>query len=427
MAERATPTSGSRQAADGAPEDEAERVRRLAGMKRGATGLLIACAVVLVVAALLEPRWPWLAFVRAASEAAVIGGLADWFAVTALFRHPLGIKIPHTAIIPMRKDRIGRSLGRFVQHNFLAPELIAERVAATRPGERAARWLAEPEHTRRIARHVSSGLAAAADVLGDEEMSASIEKGLVSGARSLRVAPLMGRMLSVLRADGRYREFVDEALRLALRVTARNEEVIRERVREESPWWVLEAVDERIHERIVAAIERTLERAAADPDDVIRQHFDAAIDRFIDKLESSPETMARADAIKEDVLAHPVMREFALRVWSDVKAALHRGAHAADPPAVERALVRLAHAVLSDPSLLAKLDQAIVSAVTNAVDPYRHEVAQFIEHTVSLWDPDATSQRIELAVGRDLQFIRINGTLVGGLVGVLLYAFGRLL
>jgi uncharacterized membrane-anchored protein YjiN (DUF445 family) len=337
------------------------------------------------------------------------------------------VKIPHTAIIPMRKDRIGKSLGRFVQNNFLAPELIAQRVAATRPGERVARWLAEPEHARRVARHVSSGLASAADVLGDDEVSASIERGLVSGARSLRVAPLLGRVLGVVRADGRYREFVDEAFRLALRAAARNEEIIRERIRDESPWWVPEAVDEKIHERLIGAIERTLARAAADPDHAIRRRFDAALDGFIDRLESSPETMARAEAIKEHVLAHPVMREFASRVWSDVKAALNRGAHSADPEAVERALVRLAEAVLGDEALLAKVDQAIVNAVAHAVDPYRHEVAQFIEHTVSQWDPDATSRRIELSVGRDLQFIRINGTLVGGLVGLILYALHQLL
>ena len=409
------------------PEDDAERERRLAEMKRRAGGLLVVCGIVLVAAALLESRWPWLGYVRAAAEAAVIGGLADWFAVTALFRHPLGLKIPHTAIIPMRKDRIGRSLGRFVQNNFLAPHLIAQRVAATRPGEKVARWLAEPEHARSVARHVSSGLAAAADALGDEEVSASIEKGIVKGARSLKVAPLVARLLGVVRADGQYREFVNEALRLALRAAAKNEEVIRDRIRQESPWWVPEAVDDRIHERIQGALERTLARAVADPDHLLRQRFDDAIDRFIAKLESSPETAARAEEIKEHVLAHPVMREFAVKLWSDVKAALNRSAHSADPEAVERAIVRLAEAVLADEALLAKMDAAIVSAASQAVDPYRHEVAEFIEHTVAQWDPDATSRRIELAVGRDLQFIRINGTLVGGLVGLILYALGQLL
>ena len=409
------------------PEDDAERGRRLAEMKRRAGGLLIGCGVVLVAAALLESRWPWLGYVRAASEAAVIGGLADWFAVTALFRHPMGLKIPHTAIIPMRKDRIGKSLGRFVQNNFLAPDLIAQRVAATRPGEKVATWLAQPEHAKSVAQHVSSGLAAAADALGDDEVSASIEKGIVTGARSLKVAPLIARLLGVVRADGHYREFVNEALRLALRAAAKNEEVIRDRIRQESPWWVPEAVDDRIHERIQGALERTLARAAADPDHLLRQRFDDAIDRFIDKLESSPETAARAEEIKEHVLGHPVMREFAVRLWTDVKAALNRGAHSADPEAVERAIVRLAEAVLADEALLAKVDAAIVSAAAQAVDPYRHEVAEFIEHTVAQWDPDATSRRIELAVGRDLQFIRINGTLVGGLVGLILYALGQLL
>lgn len=409
------------------PPTEAGRAARLAGMKRMATGLLVASAAVWALAHAFALRWPWLGYVAATAEAAVIGGLADWFAVTALFRHPLGIPIPHTAIIPVRKQRLGRSLGRFIQTNFLAPEIVAARMAGTKPGVKLVRWLAQPEHARSVAQPVASGVASLAEALDDEEVSKAIEKGLVAGLRSVRVAPMLGKVLIAVREDRRYGEFVDETLRLALRATAQNESIIRERVRAESPWWVPEAVDERIHEKIVGAIERTLEGAANDPGHVLRARFDEGLTSFIEKLHSSPEMIERAEGIKESVLEHPAMREFAATIWADAKEALHERRGAADPLAVERAILKLADAALADQDLLDRIDRGIVASVGHALEPYRTEVAQLIEQTVEQWDAEATSTRIELLVGRDLQFIRINGTLVGGLVGLILYSLARIL
>jgi uncharacterized membrane-anchored protein YjiN (DUF445 family) len=412
----------------GSAEDEAFKAERLVRMKRNATGLLVAFAGVFVAARAFEDRWPWLGFVRATAEAAMVGGLADWFAVTALFRHPLGIPIPHTAIIARRKDRIGRTLGRFVQTNFLSRDVIAVRVASLHPGERLARWLADPAHSRMIARHVAAGLAGAARVLRDDEVGGLIERGLRSRVRRIHVAPLFGNILAVVTSDRRHQELLDEALRLIARAVEENEEMIRRRIAEESPWWLPEAVDDRIHEKIVAAVERTLQEVARDPEHPLRARFDEALDRFIQELRTSPEAMARAEAIKEEVLAHPALREFSASLWQDAKAALARrieGPERPEPDAVERGLVTLAETVLADPDLVEKVDGWIVDALVYAVDQYRGEVGALIEHTVGQWDPDATSQKIELQIGRDLQFIRINGTLVGGLVGLALYTVSR--
>ena len=409
------------------PPTDAERAARLASMKRTATGLLIASAAVWALAHVFAARWPWLGYVGATAEAAVIGGLADWFAVTALFRHPLGIPIPHTAIIPIRKQRLGRSLGRFIQSNFLAPEIVAARMAGTKPGVKLVTWLAHPDHARSIAQPVASGVASLAEALDDEEVSKTIEKGLVAGVRSVRVAPMLGKMLTAVRADRKYGEFVDETLRLALRATAQNESIIRERVRAESPWWVPGAVDERVHQKIVGAIERTLQGAAEDPDHILRTRFDEALSRFIERLQTSPDMMERAEAIKESVLSHPAVREFATTLWLDTKEALHDRRGAADPLAVERAILKVAAAALADHDLMDRIDRGIVASVGHALEPYRTEVAQLIEQTVEQWDAEATSTRIELLVGRDLQFIRINGTLVGGLVGLILYSLARIL
>ena len=413
----------------GGTGDDAEKARRLDSMKRRASLMLVACAVVLLLALLLETRWPWLAYVRATAEAAIVGGLADWFAVTALFRHPLGIRIPHTAIIPARKDRIGRSLGGFVEKNFLSRGVIAQRVEKMRVAERAALWLTHPDNARQIARHVRAGLVSASQVLRDEEVMELIERPVAERVRRVKVAPLIAKALAILTADRRHQELLDEILRVAARAAGESEDVIRERVSAESPWWVPEVIDEKIHRKIVAGIERTIVDVAGSPSHPLRARFDEAIERLIVDMRSSPATIERAEAIKEEVLSHPALREFAASLWAEAKHALARQVERPDdgsPDAVQRGIQTLAQAVLDDSKVLEKVDRWIIDGLVFAVDQGRHEVAQLIQDTVGNWDPDETSRKIELQIGRDLQFIRINGTVVGGLVGLLLYTLSQL-
>jgi uncharacterized membrane-anchored protein YjiN (DUF445 family) len=397
-------------------------------MKRRATGLLVGATVLFIVTLVLERTYPWLGFVRATAEAAMVGGLADWFAITALFRHPLGIPIPHTAIIPSRKDRIGRSLGGFVQNNFLSREVIAARLHGLRIAERIAKWISDPSNSGRIAHHVATGLAGAAQVVRDEDVQAMIDRAIVTRVKKTQVAPILGNVLSLLTADNRHHELLDEALRLVSEGVSRNEELIRQRIREESPWWLPEAVDDRIHDKIVVAIENTLKQVAADPTHPLRERFDKALAGFIEKLRTSPGTIARAEEIKEDMLENPAVRQFSATIWSDVKQALARYADRkeTDPPgAVEQGLMKLGNAVLTDAELMAKVDHWILEAVLYAVEQFRGEVAQLISYTVGQWDAEETSKKIELQIGKDLQFVRINGTLVGGLVGLILYSISK--
>jgi len=397
-------------------------------MKRRATGLLVGATVLFVLSLALERQFPWLAFVRATAEAAMVGGLADWFAITALFRHPLGIPIPHTAIIPSRKDRIGRSLGGFVQNNFLSREVIAARLHGLHIAERIAKWISDPSNSNRIAHHVATGLAGTAAVLRDEDVQAMIDRAVVTRVRKTQVAPVLGNVLSLLTADNRHQELLDEALRLVTDAVSRNEELIRQRIREESPWWVPEAVDDKIHDKVVVAIENTLRQVAADPAHPLRERFDTALATFIERLKTSPELNARAEEIKEDILANPAVRQFSATIWGDTKEALTRYADRkeTDPPgAVEQGLMKLGTAVLGDAELLAKVDSWILDAVLYAVEQFRDEVAQLISYTVGQWDAEETSKKIELQIGKDLQYVRINGTLVGGLVGLLLYTITK--
>ena len=411
------------------PDDEYRRIR-LVKMKTIATAMLVVVAVIFLIARLYERQYPWLSYLRAFAEAAMVGGIADWFAVTALFRHPLGIPIPHTAIVPSRKDRIGTALGNFVQKNFLTRDVVTAKIAGMHLGERAARWLSEPENSRRLARHVARGVVGATNVMRDEDVVTLVEQGIITRMRKMQVAPLMAKLLELLTSGGRHQVLLDDAMRMAARFVAENDEVIRDRIRAESPWWVPGAVEDKLGDKIVRGVERTLAAVAADPAHPLRHRYDEAVQRFVESLRTSPEAIAKAEQLKLDLLDHPSVGEFSKDVWGDVKVRI--GAYAdklseditEEPDQIEQWLTGLGHKILEDPELAAKVDSWVVEVVTYAVEQAREEVAKLIASTVGAWDADATSRKIELQIGRDLQFIRINGTLVGGLVGLLLHVFG---
>src|SRR2546425_583504 len=238
--------------------DDAVRQAQLDAMKRQATGLLALAAAVFAGASTFEGQYPWLGYVRATAEASLVGGLADWFAVTALFRHPLGLPIPHTAIVATRKERIGRILGTFVQNHFLSRDVIAANLRAVRPAERAARWLADPEHSRRIARQIAGGLAKTLEALPDEEVRRLVHDVVTARLRTLRVAPTLGKTLALVLAGDRHQALLNEAVRLAAEAVRDNRDVIRDKVRAESPWWVPGVVDDQIFQRIIGTVESLL-------------------------------------------------------------------------------------------------------------------------------------------------------------------------
>ncbi len=404
--------------------DEATRQAQLDSMKRRATLLLVAATIIFIVARAFEARFAWLVVVRTTAEAAMVGGLADWFAVTALFRHPLGIPIPHTAIVPSRKDRVGRTLGAFVQRNFLTREVIEYRLRSAEVGRRLAEWLAEPENARKISRNVASAMSSGAEMLRDDDVQEVIDRSLAKRVRSMHLAPLLGKVLAVMTEDDRHQEVLDEVIQLASRTVDENSDLIRERIEKETPWWIPSAVDEKIFKRVLGAIQRLLAELSADRFHPLRERFDSSLHTFVDRLNTSPEFAARVDAWKEDFLDNEAARRFSASLWQEGKEALAR--YAADPESkapsvIEQALTTFGRKAVDDPELLAKIDEFAVDIAVFLVARYQDEVADLIASTVASWDPELTSRRVELAIGRDLQFIRINGTLVGGLAGLLIY------
>jgi uncharacterized membrane-anchored protein YjiN (DUF445 family) len=406
-----------------------ERQRNLERMKLRATGLLILMGLVFVVTRMFEPQHPWLGYLRATAEASMVGGIADWFAITALFRHPLNIPIPHTAIIPNRKDRIGRSLGNFVQNNFLSPEVLTAKLKAAQLTRRAAEWLSQMEHARLAAQQVGSMVRGAGNVVRDEDVHALLDRTVVEPLRQMPIAPVLAKGLALLTIDDRHQQLLDRVIHGLTRLVAENEELIREKIREESPWWVPKVVDDRIHQKVLGGIERTLFEVGEDSDHPLRHQFDELLADWMVQLQESPEVIARAEAIKQQVLDPETSGRLAASLWQELKQILGRQNGTTDgaPGPVARGLSALGAAALEDEALLEKIDGWVIGAVLRVVEQHRGEVGGLIAQTVSSWDPQETSRRIELLVGRDLQFIRINGTLVGGLVGLLIYTVSRAL
>src|SRR5438309_4591600 len=410
--------------------DDAERQARLDAMKRRATALLGVALLVFVTARVLEAQYPWLGWVRATAEASLVGGLADWFAVTALFRHPLGLPIPPTAIVATRKERIGQILGNFVQNHFLSRDVIAANLRRVHPAERGAQWLADREHARQISRQFASGLVKTLDSLPPHELQDLITQVVRNRVMSFRVAPALGKTLALALGDNRQEELLNVTVRLAAEAVMNNRELIRERVREETPWWVPPVLDDKIYQKIIVAVERLLRDMAADSSHPLRAAFDEAIHDLIERLQHSPEVIARAEAMKEEWLADSTVADLSKRLWEAIRHAVisyATRADAAPPGPLERGLSEFGAALLANPGLLAEIDDFLVDLAANVVEKYRHEIGDLIAQTVAGWDPEATSRRFELAVGRDPQFVRINGTLVGGLVGLAIYTVSQLL
>src|SRR5256885_15805594 len=310
--------------------DDAERQARLDAMKRRATALLGVALLVFMVASLCESLYPWLGYVRATAEASLVGGLADWFAVTALFRHPRALPIPHPAIVATRKERIGQILANFVQTHSLSRDVIAATLRRVHPAERAAQWLADREHARQIPRQFASGLVKTLDGLPPHELQDLVSQVVRSRVRSFRVAPALGKTLALALGDNRQEELLSATVRLAAEAVRNNRDLIRERVRAETPWWVPPVLDDKIYQKIIEAVERLLRDMVMDAEHPLRTAFDDAIRDFIERLQHSPDVIARAEAMKEEWLSDAATVELSRRLWEAIRETVATYAMAGD-------------------------------------------------------------------------------------------------
>ncbi len=407
-----------------------ERMQGLRRMKLVATGMLVAAAGVFAVCVIFGDRHGLWGYLQAAAEASMVGGLADWFAVTALFRYPLGIPIPHTAIIPRKKDQIGAALASFVQQNFLTGSVVGERLAAAQVARRTGEWLADPGHAARIADEAGSALNGLANVIRDDEVREAVAQFAHRQLHEVQLAPLLSRVLDAVRESGQHQAALTAGLKGLMRFLDDNRAVFRDRLSEESPDWVPEWVDDRLFARLFTGLQSFLADVSTQPEHELRKNFDRYLRDYAIALRTDPDKAASLEKAKIDLLERPDVREWLSGLWAYLKQAILSGA--ADPNSdlrrtVESLTMQVGTALRDDPVLQGKVDGSLQRLVGHVLARYSDDIAELISGTVARWDAADTSRRLELQVGRDLQFIRVNGTVVGALVGVIIYAVSQIL
>jgi uncharacterized membrane-anchored protein YjiN (DUF445 family) len=401
------------------------RQRRLASARRRATALLAAVTALFLAVTIAGVHGTFLGYVQAGAEAAMVGGVADWFAVTALFRHPLGLPIPHTALIVARKDQFAGTLGQFVQENFLTADVLAERIGSARLVPRLGGWLASEANAARFAGHGAELMVRAADGLRDEDVQRILTGGLTRVIESVEVSPLAGQLLRVIIKEDRHAGLVNEMLTGVDRYLGSHYDELLDRFEVEAPRWVPDAVYRRVFDRLHGRVREKLTTMAADPADETRVQFEAWIAGLPDRLENSPELRERGEQFKREVLASSGLRELSSSLWEHAKQTLR--VQASDPSSDLRrwladVLVMVGQRLGSDPALGESLERIAESGARALADQFHDELAGLVTGTIQRWDAEQTSSQLELLLGRDLQFIRINGTVVGAGVGLALHA-----
>ncbi len=406
---------------------DAERLRALRRMQAIALGLLLFAAVVYVATRDTDGVW---GFVNAGAEASMVGAIADWFAVTALFRHPLGLPIPHTALIPRRKDDLGRGLEEFVGENFLQETVVRDKLASSEISRRVAVWLSEPRHAKRVVDEVAEVAAIGLERVRDEHVAGLINEAVVPRLREESLAPLAGGLLEETVRDGLHHSLVDLALVELHEWLVENPDTVTEVLGERAPWWTPPAISDRVTGRIHLELVRWVADIRDDPHHRARKALDSMLATLAEDLLHDPETQEKAERFKERVLDHPQVIASSISLWNALRRALTTSLH--DPDGAVRAtlvteVTAFARRLAGDTELQHRIDAHLADAAVFAVDRYGVEVTGIITHTIDRWDGREAARKIELHVGRDLQFIRINGTIVGGLVGVLIHTVTVLL
>jgi uncharacterized membrane-anchored protein YjiN (DUF445 family) len=402
-----------------------------AGMKAAATGLLVAMAVVFGITRALEPEYPWLAYLKAFAEAAMVGGLADWFAVTALFRHPLGLPIPHTAIIPRNKDRIGEALARFLQENFLIPRVVARRMRNIDVAGATGRFLQTPAgQGTRIRAGASRLIADVFESLDDERLGGIVKGAIASRLRKTEISPLLGHALASAINEDRHVPMLEAAIRWMARALDANEPLIRQMVHKKANWVLkLAGLDAKLADAIIDGLRKLTAEMSTDPAHPVRIRVEEALAQLANDLQTRPETRERVEAMKEQLLDNRSVSLWLDTIWQKGREAVVKAAR--NPDAVlagklGEVLKSMGSTLESDPRIRLSINRFARRAAVGMAASYGSSIVKLVSETIRGWDARTVTARLEAAVGRDLQYIRINGTLVGGMVGLVLHVVDTL-
>lgn len=416
------------------PNVEAERRRTLRRYQALATGLLLLAAAIFIACTWAqhaqEHSWAWLGYVRAAAEAGMVGGLADWFAVTALFRHPMGLKIPHTALVKNKKDQLGDALSSFVGENFLNAEVITAKVAQAEIPERLGTWLTQPGNATKVSREIGHLIGRVTRAIDPADAEAVINRAVIERLAEPTWGPPVGRALDELISEGRTEPIIDSVAKWLHRKALGAEGFIVSMIDERKPVWAPKFVNDLVGDKIYREIIGWTQSVAENPNHEARQAMRRFITKLAYDLQHEPGTIAKVEELKADILGSTPVQGAARTIWASASTSLIDAAedpHSLLRTKVEELAVTWGNNILHDPSLRASLDRRIKGAVQFFADNYAGEVTSIISETVARWDAEEASEKIELMVGKDLQYIRLNGTIVGSLAGLAIYTVSQLL
>ena len=397
-------------------------------MKVVALSFLLGALVVYLVTKIVGAHG-WLGYVNAAAEAGMVGGLADWFAVTALFKHPLGIPIPHTAIIKRKKAQLGEGLGSFVRENFMSPEVIETKIREADVASRTGKWLADTRNAERVAAEASTVLRVIVEMLRDDDVQQVLDKMIVKRIAQPQWGPPVGRVLSSLLEEHRQEALLQLLADRAFEWSLGADEIIERVIERDSPTWTPRWVDGLVGDRIHRELMDFTDKVRRNPDHELRRSATKFLFEFADDLQNDEATIARAEKVKDQVMARDEVTRAAETAWTTAKRIFMESVD--DPTSTLRtriadSVVHIGESLRDDANLRDKVDNWIVRAAQHLVSQYGTEITAIITETIERWDADEASRRIELHVGRDLQFIRINGTVVGSIAGLIIFSIGEL-
>jgi uncharacterized membrane-anchored protein YjiN (DUF445 family) len=404
-------------------------------MKWIALALLVGAALLYIVASLLHNRHPAWGYVAAFSEAAMIGAIADWFAVVALFRHPLGLPIPHTAIIPSNKDRIGANLATFICANFLSTEQVLAKLQRFDAAARIAHWLATPRHAEQFSSHLGAALSYALTAFDDERVRSFMRNGVLAQLAEIDVARFAGQLLDVLTSDRRHQGVLDALLRKLASVLddesllAQMAEVVASEVKYLRVVGLDHVAARYATAKMIAGVIRLIGEMAEDPEHPLRLQFDGFVVEFIRRLQEEPELRERVETIKNELLAQPALAAYVQGLWTELVAWVLADLAREDSmlrPRAAVAIQRVGEKLQSDTSMQGWINEQLMLNAPRFIERYREDIRLYIIARVGDWNTDEMTDELERNIGRDLQFIRVNGTLVGGLVGLFIHAATRL-
>jgi len=407
----------------GDPYSELEKERRLRRMKR--IPLMLLLLMVVLFALTLHRPESWAAWLHAFAEAGMVGALADWFAVVALFRHPLGIPIPHTAIIPTRKDELGEAMARFIAEHFLEPEVVRRKLEGVDLSDHIVRWMKSDTGRESLQDLAVSVLQWALGALSEERIRKFLSRLGRRQLAKISLAPFAGHTIDWLVRDGRHQDILTQMLRYTIVVLNDNRDTIRERVQNESPWWIPGFIDDRILRQMLERIESQLFEMTLDAEHPLRQRFEEWLEGLSHRLKTSPEHRAWGEELKLQILENDSLQDYLYGLWRELAEGLEKDLSGPDSrvrAGVGNWLENVAAELEQDESVQAWINDWLTGTLVVIVEKNRRQISSLISDTVGSWDGADTSRRVELAIGRDLQFIRINGTLVGGLVGLVIHA-----